>query len=146
MGGLSLLTLLITMNLSDEEIMAIFERSVNTLSEDREEVKGFIRSRVVDQYRNLTKHDEGISTTIHQRSGDFAEVINETYRAFGKHNQAQQGQQYANIVLVGSVDQPVSLGLIHTIHDLIADHNENMGNHPCKYRLVVTDLVEMAIL
>lgn len=146
---LALLNVIILGQLTDEEMSNYLGLTPATTSVDKEEVSGLIGKEIRDLYTNLMKDTcMSVSSNVCVVEEHSWEVVRRVYRTLSNMELHVHDNPnclpLANIVLVGTVERPVSLTTIHLVSQIVKAHN--LIGHPTKVQLVVSNLREIAVI
>lgn len=146
---LALLNVIILGQLTDEEMSNYLGLAPATTSVDKEEASGLIGKEIRDLYTNLMKDTcMSVSSNVCVVEEHSWEVVRRVYRTLSNMELHVHDNPnclpLANIVLVGTVERPVSLTTIHLVSQIVKAHN--LIGHPTKVQLVVSNLREVAVI
>lgn len=146
---LALLNVIILGQLTDEEMSNYLGLTPATTSVDKEEVSGLIGKEIRDLYTNLMKDTRmSVSSNVCVVEEHSWEVVRRVYRTLSNMELHVHDNPnclpLANIVLVGTVERPVSLMVIHLVSQIVKAHN--LIGHPTKVQLVISNLREIAVI
>lgn len=142
---LALLNVIILGQLTDEELVNYFGLSPSTTSVDKAKVIGLVIQEISNQYENIQPEKlMSVSSNGLVIDDHPWDVVRRVYRTLSNMELHPDCPPLANIVLVGTMERPVSLTTIHLVSQMIKAHN--LIGHPTKVQLVISNLREIAVI